>query len=350
MRPTSVVFFRNPTKTLLDHYQSSVLIPFGLSSHRAMFAQVLIATFVLCLGLTVASVLVSRQLLSTYASEFLNHHFYYLAAFHAFAFYGLWGQILARSMLAAIDADAAVVDRVAGILPVLGVPFLFVSWIMLLNMACSMFGKGFKPAWHSLHVVALLALVAGSWFAVTLSQAEPPATSLGLVEAVAMVGIELFYFSAFLVFAWRFRAAAEADKRRILLTFAVLLAGAYAVRSLLAGLVLVDARLGAIALLAVHASNLPPLLYLRAKADRLFAPVKAEHATKQGVEHVLDHYGVTKRERQIVEQICLGKTNKQIADELFISLQTVKDHTHRIYSKIGINNRMQLVQMMNVAK
>jgi DNA-binding NarL/FixJ family response regulator len=31
-------------------------------------------------------------------------------------------------------------------------------------------------------------------------------------------------------------------------------------------------------------------------------------------------------------------------------LQTVKDHTHRIYSKIGVNSRMQLVQMMNIAK
>jgi DNA-binding CsgD family transcriptional regulator len=315
-----------------------------------MFAQVLIVTFVLCLGLTVASVLVSRQLLSTYASEFLRHHFYYLAAFHAFAFYGLWGQILTRSLLAAIDADTAVVDRVSGILPVLGVPFLFVSWIMLLGMACSMFGKTFKPAWHSLHAVALLALLAGSWLAASMLEAEPPATSLAFIEAVAMVGIELFYFSVFLALAWRFRATAEADKRRVLLTFAVLLAGAYAARSLLAGLVLVDVRLGPIALLAVHASNLPPLLYLRAKADRVFAPVRAEQATKLGIEHALDRFGVTKRERQIVEKICLGKTNKQIADELFISLQTVKDHTHRIYSKIGINSRMQLVQVMNAAK
>ena len=169
-------------------------------------------------------------------------------------------------------------------------------------------------------------------------------------EAVAMVGTELFYFSVFLALVWRFRAAAEGEKRRVLLTFAVLLVGAYAARSLLAGLVLVDVRLSAIALLAVHASNLPPLLYLSAKADRVFAPVRAEQATPLGIEHVLDRHGITKRERQIVEKICLGKTNKQIAEELFISLQTVKDHTHRIYSKIGVNSRVQLVQLMNTAR
>jgi DNA-binding CsgD family transcriptional regulator len=317
-----------------------------------MLAQALIATFVLCLGLTVASVLVSRQLLATYSSEFLRHHFYYLAAFHAFAFYGLWGQVLTRAVLASIDADTAVVEVVTGVLPVLGVPFLFVSWIMLLSMACSMFGRTFKRAWYSLHAVVFLVLVAALWIAIGALQAEAlgPFAGLGAVEALAMIGTELFYFCVFLALAWRFRGAVEGEKRRMLLTFAVLLVGAYVARSMLAALVLVDVRLGAVALLAVHASNLPPLLYLRAKADRVFAPVKAEQATKVGIEHTLDRYGVTKRERQIVEKICLGKTNKQIAEELFISLQTVKDHTHRIYSKIGINSRMQLVQLMNAAK
>ena len=317
-----------------------------------MLAQALIVTFVLCLGLTVASVLVSRQLLATYASELLRHHFYYLAAFHAFAFYGLWGQILTRGVLASLDVDAGVVEVVAGVVPVLGMPFLIVSWVMLLNMACSMFGKAFKPAWYSLHAAVFLGLLVASWAAISWVQAEAqaPARGVGVVEALAMIGTELIYFSVFLALVWRFRRAAEPQRRRVLLTFAALLAAGYAARSLLAALVLVDVRLGAVALLAVHASNLPPLLYLRAKADRVFAPLKAEQATNAGMQQALDRYGVTKRERQIVEKICLGKTNKQIAEELFISLQTVKDHTHRIYSKIGINSRLQLVQLMNAAR
>jgi DNA-binding NarL/FixJ family response regulator len=165
-----------------------------------------------------------------------------------------------------------------------------------------------------------------------------------------MIGIELLYFAAFLVLVWRFGVAVEGLKRRVLLMFSALLCGAFVARSLLAALVLVDIRFGPVALLAFHASNLPALLYLRANADRVFAPVKADTATKLGMEHVFEKYGVTKREQQVVQKICLGKTNKQIAEELFISLQTVKDHTHRIYSKIGVNSRMQLVQLMNAAK
>jgi DNA-binding CsgD family transcriptional regulator len=294
-----------------------------------MFAQVLIVTFVFCLAVTVATVLLSRQLLSTYASAFLRDYFYYLAAFHAFALYGLWGQIVTRGLLAALETDAAAIEVVAGFLPAFGVPFLLVSWAMLLAMAGSMFGKPLKTAWHSVHVVVFLLLLLGSWLAVGWVRAEPGSrfVGLGALEAAAMIGVELVYFAAFLVLVARFGAAAEADKRRVFFRFAALMGVGFAARSLLAA-----------------------LLYLRANADRVFAPVRAEQATKAGIAHVLDRYGVTKRERQIVEKICLGKTNKQVADELFISLQTVKDHTHRIYSKIGINNRMQLVQLMNAAK
>jgi DNA-binding CsgD family transcriptional regulator len=297
-------------------------------------------------------VLVSRQLLATYTAPFLRHHFYYLAAFHAFAFYGLWGQILTRGLLAAIETDAGAIEAVAGFLPVLGVPFLFVAWGMLLTMAGSMFGKPIERAWHALHVIVFVLLTIGVWLAVSRLQAEPDSQAAGLsfMEAAAMAGAELIYFSVFLVLVLRNAAAAHGDKRRVMRAFALLLCGAFVVRSLLATLVLVDLRLSSVALLALHASNLGPLLYLRANADRAFPPVKAEHATKIGMEHVFDRYGVTKRERQIVEKICLGKTNKQIADELFISLQTVKDHTHRIYSKVGVGSRMQLVQMMNAAK
>ena len=62
---------------------------------------------------------------------------------------------------------------------------------------------------------------------------------------------------------------------------------------------------------------------------------------------IFEHYGITKRERQIVQEVCRGKTNQQIADTLYISLQTVKDHTHRIYSKMGIKSRIQLVRKMS---
>ena len=85
--------------------------------------------------------MVSHQLVTTYNTDVHKHFFYYLAAFYAFAFYAIWGQILARALLSSIDTDTAA-DRSGSSVPaVLGIPFLFVSWIMLMSMAYSMSGR-----------------------------------------------------------------------------------------------------------------------------------------------------------------------------------------------------------------
>ena len=103
----------------------------------------------------------------------------------------------------------------------------------------------------------------------------------------------------------------------------------------------------AVVLFIYFFSNFIPLFYLKVNIDNIFIPIKADHASEEKIKLIYNKYKISKREKEIVQQICQGKTNQQIADELFISLQTVKDHTHRIYSKIGINSRMNLVQMVN---
>ena len=48
---------------------------------------------------------------------------------------------------------------------------------------------------------------------------------------------------------------------------------------------------------------------------------------------------LTERERKVAELIIAGKTNKEVAAELFISLSTVKTHINSIYAKLGVDDR-----------
>ncbi len=52
---------------------------------------------------------------------------------------------------------------------------------------------------------------------------------------------------------------------------------------------------------------------------------------------------LSKQEKVIKELILSGKSNKEIANELFISLSTVKTHITSIYSKLNISNRQELL-------
>jgi LuxR family maltose regulon positive regulatory protein len=52
---------------------------------------------------------------------------------------------------------------------------------------------------------------------------------------------------------------------------------------------------------------------------------------------------LTKRERQMLDTIVTGETNKEIAEKLFISEQTVKWHLHQLYQKLGVRNRTSAI-------
>jgi DNA-binding CsgD family transcriptional regulator len=68
------------------------------------------------------------------------------------------------------------------------------------------------------------------------------------------------------------------------------------------------------------------------------------------IDDLKDKYNITKREMEVINLICLGKTNKEIADQLFISVDTVKDHNYKIFQKTGVKNRTQLVKLVNDLK
>ena len=56
-------------------------------------------------------------------------------------------------------------------------------------------------------------------------------------------------------------------------------------------------------------------------------------------------FDITRREKQIITLIQAGKTNQEIADELFISIATVKDHNHNLFNKAGVRNRLELANL-----
>lgn len=54
---------------------------------------------------------------------------------------------------------------------------------------------------------------------------------------------------------------------------------------------------------------------------------------------------LTRRERQVLEQVIAGKTNKRIAGELFTGEQNIKVHRRRVMDKMGAESLAELVRM-----
>jgi DNA-binding NarL/FixJ family response regulator len=68
----------------------------------------------------------------------------------------------------------------------------------------------------------------------------------------------------------------------------------------------------------------------------------AGRALNRGPQEMADAVRMTHREREVMELIGEGLSNKEIAQRLAISVQTVKSHVHNILEKLALRSRLQL--------
>lgn len=61
----------------------------------------------------------------------------------------------------------------------------------------------------------------------------------------------------------------------------------------------------------------------------------------------ISFYNLSPREVEVIESLSKGITNREVSEELFISIKTVENHLTNIYKKIRVKGRVQLLQVLN---
>jgi DNA-binding CsgD family transcriptional regulator len=91
-----------------------------------------------------------------------------------------------------------------------------------------------------------------------------------------------------------------------------------------------------------YAMHLVPMIFIGQFA-RLHQLENPFQSTKPfNLDRIVESYDISKRERTILKLVLQGKTNNEIADQLFISPNTVRNHIYNIYGKTRVKNRIQL--------
>ncbi|MEP6905133.1 MAG: response regulator transcription factor [Gemmatimonadales bacterium] len=73
----------------------------------------------------------------------------------------------------------------------------------------------------------------------------------------------------------------------------------------------------------------------------LFSQI-AQRAVQDGRSPVLEAVKLTQRERQVVDLIGEGHSNKQIAAQLHVAIHTVKSHVHNVLEKLALHTRLEV--------
>ena len=121
------------------------------------------------------------------------------------------------------------------------------------------------------------------------------------------------------------------------------------IRAGVSGFILKDANINelfkTIRLVYQGAQVLPPNL-----TGSLFSQV-IEHAVNDfKPAKFAESIRLTKRERQVIELISDGNTNKDIAQILHLSTYTVKSHVHNILEKLALHTRLQIAKYVQVSE
>ncbi len=91
----------------------------------------------------------------------------------------------------------------------------------------------------------------------------------------------------------------------------------------------------------VHAGEIWLDAHTTAAVMRQFATAEAAAAAAGGTRG-RERAPLSTREREIVALVAQGYKNKEMAEKMFISEQTVKNHLHNIFDKLGVSDRLEL--------
>ena len=304
---------------------------------------VIITVFIFCAALAAGSILLVSRLMKEYQLPFIRSLFYHIIFIFAFGFYGIWGQFIIAGV-AGNRLTPELLSSVSVISLLLGFPFLVFGWLMVLKFAAEISGKEFGAVVTSLFlllnfgVIIALGMLAGN---------KAYDDALPIIKYYYAGGVTLFSFTALLLIIRKGDCRLSISDRRLLSAIVV---GGALIQAAVLLLLPHSIWMGLLFVFLLFAATALIPVILTYRADIKSPRITETLPFPSGIEDFFIKSEISPREAEIIREICNGLSNQEIADKLFISLQTVKDHTSRIYSKTNARNRMQLMTMVRDLK
>ena len=296
------------------------------------------------LGAVSGAILIANYLRKSYPVNFIESYFYYVILMCVFGVYGIWGLIFIKIILMEVALSESLLSTITYAIPFLGFPFIIMAWYMYLRfcyeLSGSKVGRTVSISYFFFHLFFFIAL---GWSIAQKSDGTLNIPGEGLIYVYLVLDVLLTSWGLIFLLIRSLRIKMIAD---VLIRKYVLITTAFIIFKIIAAYIyqLFPETIPIFILLYFLAIVIPLVYFYSQKND--FIQLNKNESEVSTFESLIARYGITHREREIIKEVCSGKSNQEIADTLFISLQTVKDHTHRIYLKMGIKRRVQLIKIM----
>ena len=302
----------------------------------------------LSIGAGLWAILLVNRLNNVFRLNYLNTYLYYQILLFVFGLYGLLGMAVVDELLNEMDAPDTMIEMIVNFLPYLGIPFLITAWYMFIKMSMELVGRKITVFATIMYFCVMMILILGFGFLIYYyygsGSAEAQLLSGYVKDIFIVVEVTTFLIAFYYLYIFGAKVK-EASSKKMILNFAHINVLVKVTAVLLFFFANRDSYLGAVYLLVFFSGELPAILYIGKFLNKNY--MVSSDDLNEPFKRFINDYNISKRESEIIEKICQGLTNKQISEALYISLQTVKDHTHHIYKKTGVKNRVQLVNLVS---
>lgn len=95
---------------------------------------------------------------------------------------------------------------------------------------------------------------------------------------------------------------------------------------------------------SVSGDELSDAVHRLLDGERVLSPAFVHVMAGMSTAAAVDDGALTPKEREVLALLARGRSNRQMADELFISGATVKTHLAHLYEKLGVRDRQQAIE------
>jgi len=86
------------------------------------------------------------------------------------------------------------------------------------------------------------------------------------------------------------------------------------------------------------------MIYVKKLLSLVHSETGKKEIAIEATGDITSEYELTGREIEVLKCVCVGLSNKEISEQLVLTVGTVKLHLNRIYSKLGVRGRVQAIQ------
>ena len=295
--------------------------------------------FIISVALSAAGIILASRLRNRYKSDIFSSLLYFQVFIYTFGFYGIWGQVAVKSFLAPL-LSPEILSRLSDIAILLGLPFIVFAWLMLIRFSGDLSGRKrnrWLVFWFLLINFSILIILV---YLATRSSSFN--TTLLIKEYYIIMNLVYFFLASYLIhFPWKGGPMIHDYDRRIIAPSLFLIMIAQCLPLLF---LTTQTWLAVVFIFSFFLGNIFLPAYFT--YGTLLTAFNNEPDKNIPFEEFCKRFEVSPRESDVIMEICNGLSNKEISDKLFISLQTVKDHTHHIYIKTNVKSRVQLINLV----